>query len=332
MKLSVVATMYYSASYIDEFYRRVCAAADPVTDDFEIVLVNDGSPDNSLEVALALRQRDSRVRVVDLSRNFGHHKAMMIGCAHARGELVFLLDIDLEEPPEALPMFYEKLTNSSADVVYGAQPSRAGALGDRLFGEVFYTLFNFFSFYPIPRSPLTLRLMTRRYVEALLRHRENLFNIEALWAITGYEQIEVKVDKTERPGQSTYTLGKKLAYVTNAITAFSTKPLIYIAVLGMIITVPAGLYILYILFQYFFLGVSVEGWTTLIVSLWFLMGLMFIILGVIAIYLSVIFVEIKARPYAIVRQVYENPNGELPLSAAAETEAAESADPQQFYR
>src|SRR5262247_1354941 len=119
MKLSIVTTLYNSAPYLTEFHERVCAAAVQVSDDFEIVLVNDGSPDNSLAVALELHRKDPRVAIVDLSRNFGHHKAMMTGLAHARGDLVFLLDSDLEEEPELLQKFYDEMSRTGADVVFG---------------------------------------------------------------------------------------------------------------------------------------------------------------------------------------------------------------------
>src|SRR5919202_5161758 len=109
MDLSIVSTLYYSAPYLQEVYRRVSELAQQLSADYEIVLVNDGSPHPSLEVALELHRADPRVKVVDLSRNFGHHKAMMTGLAHARGELVFLIDCDLEEPPELLPRFHEVL-------------------------------------------------------------------------------------------------------------------------------------------------------------------------------------------------------------------------------
>src|SRR5260221_11625066 len=121
MDLSIVTSLYYSAPYLEEFYRRGCESAKNLAQDFEFVLVNDGSPDNSLEVALALHERDHRVRVIDLSRNFGHHKAIMTGLAHARGNLVFMLDCDLEEPPELLGPFHKAMLKHNADVAYGVQ-------------------------------------------------------------------------------------------------------------------------------------------------------------------------------------------------------------------
>ena len=122
MKLSIVATLYQSAPYIDEFHKRASASAKQLLgDDYEIVLVNDGSPDNSLDLAIRLTERDSHVVVVDLSRNFGHHKAMMTGLAHAKGELVFLIDSDLEEEPEWLLSFASAMLDKRCDVVYGVQ-------------------------------------------------------------------------------------------------------------------------------------------------------------------------------------------------------------------
>src|SRR6185369_7927415 len=121
MKLSIVTTLYNSAPYLTEFYDRVCGTTGQISADTEVILVNDGSPDKSLDVALELHQKDPRVRVIDLSRNFGHHKAIMTGLAHARGDLVFLLDSDLEEEPELLPVFHEALITNKADVVFGVQ-------------------------------------------------------------------------------------------------------------------------------------------------------------------------------------------------------------------
>lgn len=306
MKLSIVTTLYYSAPYIDEFYNRICKVVDAITDDYEIILVNDGSPDNAVELAIALYKKDNRVRVVDLSRNFGHHKAMITGLTYAQGDLIFLIDVDLEEPPETLATFYEKFQNNDVDVVYGVQAYRQGSWFNRISGSLFYVLFNLLSDYPIPRNPLTARLMSQRYVKQLIRYREHLFNIEALWEITGFRQIPVLVNKQPYKGTSTYSFSRKIAYSINAITAFSNKPLIYIAYLGLLIIIPCGIYIAYLGIGYFFFRLTVSGWTSLIVSVWFLGGLLIFILGIIAIYISVILVETKNRPYTIVRQVYEH--------------------------
>jgi putative glycosyltransferase len=304
MKLSVVATLYYSLPYIEEFYNRMGAAASQLTSDFEIILVNDGSPDASLQKARDLHDRDSRVSVIDLSRNFGHHKAIMTGLAHATGDLILLIDIDLEEPPEILLDFYRAFSQSDADVVYGVQKNREGSPFRRIGGGLYYRLYNRLSQVQVPADTLIARLMTRRYVQRLLEHREQLFGIDVLMEITGFKQVPVLVEKHYK-GSTTYSFRKRLALAVNGITSQSNKPLRYIAYLGVLITVPSGLYIIFLIMQGL-LGITteVEGWTSVMVSLWFLGGLIIFVLGIIAIYLSVIFVEIKARPYTVIRDVY----------------------------
>jgi putative glycosyltransferase len=306
MKLSIVTTLYYSSPYIHKFYERTCAACASITDDIEIVMVNDGSPDDSLDVAVRLAERDPRVKVVDLSRNFGHHKAAMTGLMHATGDLVFLIDVDLEEEPELVLGFYNEMQkHPRADVVYGVQDTRKGRFFERVSGDLYYRLFNALSSHKIPANLLMARLMTRRYVDALLLHRESELDISGLWTITGFEQVPVTVHKHSKPS-TTYNLRRKISLTIRAITAFSNRPLLYIAATGVIILGLSFLYFLYIMYVYFFVGTPPSGFTTIALSIWFLGGLTIFCLGVIAIYLSVIFTETKHRPYTIVRQIYQS--------------------------
>ncbi|MFN7976743.1 MAG: glycosyltransferase family 2 protein [Vicinamibacterales bacterium] len=314
--LSIVATLYRSSSTLAAFHTRISAAAAGLAPDYEIVFVNDGSPDDSLAVALALQAADARVRVVDLSRNFGHHKAMMTGLAHARGALVFLIDADLEEPPELLSSFHAALGAQQADVVYGVQPVRRGGWFERLSGWAYFKVFNWISDVPIPVNVVTVRLMTRRYVEALLQHRERETIIAGLWAITGFAQVPQPVTKGENTGSS-YSLSRKIAILVNSITSFSDRPLIAIFYLGVFIGSVASLAAVYLVIQRTFFGVALPGWPSLIVSVWMLGGLMLASLGIIGIYVSRIFIETKQRPYTIVRQVYERTgSGDTPGPAA----------------
>src|SRR5712671_1704276 len=170
MDLSIVTTLYHSAPHLEEFFARSCTVAEKITASFEIIFVNDGSPDDSLKVALSLYSKDRRLKIVDLSRNFGHHKAMMTGLAQARGRLVFLVDSDLEEEPELLATFHEKLGETGADVIFGVQQERKGKLFERLSGSLYFTVFNWLSTHPVPPNHITARLMTRKYVAALLQH------------------------------------------------------------------------------------------------------------------------------------------------------------------
>lgn len=311
MDLSIVTTLYASALHLDEFYARTCAVAERVTSDFEIILVNDGSPDNSLDIALSIYDKDPRVRVIDLSRNFGHHKAMMTGLIHARGELVFLLDSDLEEEPEFLQQFYQELKAKGADVVYGVQQKRKGGFFERVAGTLFFKVFNLLSTYPIPPNLITARLMTRKYVAALIQHQEREFVMAGLWTLTGFNQIPINVRKHHK-GTTSYGLRRKLSHLVNAVTSFSGKPLVLIFYLGLILIVVSSLAAFDLIIRRVFFGVLLQGWASLIVSIWLLSGITIFCLGVIAIYLSKIFIEVKRRPYSIIREVYETK--ELPSS------------------
>ena len=184
MDLSIVTSLYGSAPYVADFYRRASAAAQQVTSRYEIIFVNDGSPDDSLARAVALQEQDPKVVVIDLSRNFGHHKAFMTGMMYAKGNRVFILDSDLEEEPEWLLTFQGLLNQSTCDVVYGVQDKRKGGFFERWSGHAFYWLFNTLSSAPIPVNAVNARLMSRRYVEALLKHQEREIFLPGLWQIT----------------------------------------------------------------------------------------------------------------------------------------------------
>lgn len=304
MKLSIVTTLYCSASYIDEFHRRISVQArELVGDDYEIVMVNDGSPDDSLARALTLHAEDPHVVVVDLSRNFGHHKAMMTGLAHSRGELVFLIDSDLEEQPEWLALFHGRMVERRLDVVFGVQASRRGGPVERLTGRAFYVLFRLLTGVKQPDDIVTARLMTRPYVDALVAHREREINIGGLWVVTGFRQLAEKVVK-QASSPTTYTFKGKVSHLINAITSFSSLPLVLAFYLGAAISGTAALFIAYLLFRYFFVAAPPDGYTSILASIWLFSGLIILVLGVQGIYIAKIFSEVKQRPYTIVRDVH----------------------------
>ena len=320
MKLSIVTTLYNSAPYLVEFHSRCSAAAAQITDDFEIILVNDGSPDNSLEVAIDLHRRDTRVLVVDLSRNFGHHKAIMTGLAQAHGDLVFLLDSDLEEEPELLLTFAEAMKTTGADVVFGVQQKRKGDFFERVSGALYFKVFNLMSAVPITPNHVTARLMTGKYVAALMRHQEREFVMSGLWALTGFKQVPVTITK-HHTSPSAYNLRRKFAHLVNAITSFSNKPLVFIFYLGSLIMIVASLAAADMIIRRLFFGTVLEGWASLIVSIWLLGGITIFCLGVIGIYLAKIFIETKQRPYTIIRDIYEHTEpAELPQKGTKSTE------------
>ncbi|HEY9723375.1 MAG TPA: glycosyltransferase family 2 protein, partial [Oscillatoriaceae cyanobacterium] len=309
MKLSIVTTLYRSSPYVREFYRRAGATADRLGFDWEMILVNDGSPDDAADIALALHAEDRRVVFVDLSRNFGHHKALMSGIAHATGEWIFLIDSDLEEAPELLEQFSSLARAQQADVVFGVQAHRKGGWFERVSGEAYYRLINALCEYPIPRNLITARLMSRRYVDALLQYREREFFLAGLWVLAGFKQVPLMVEKLSS-SETTYTLRRKLVIVVDAITSFSSKPLVGIFYLGLVISLLAALAAAGLIVRVLFFGALLQGWASLIVSIWLLGGLTIFCLGVIGIYLAKVFTESKQRPYAIVRALHRH-SGEL---------------------
>lgn len=263
MKLSVVATLYRSAPHLREFHARASQAARSFAgDDYEIVLVNDGSPDNSLDIAIELTRLDPHVTVVDLSRNFGHHKAMVAGLAQARGEHIFLIDSDLEEEPEWLDEFASTMVIESADVVFGVQETRKGNWFERWSGEAYYTAFNYLANINHPRNIVTARLMSRRYVNALLQFREREMVISCLWVITGFKQCPRPVKK-HMGSATTYSLAKKIEHAINSITSFSEVPLRMIFYTGLIIFGCALLYAAYLVFHKLVLATPMDQSTEL---------------------------------------------------------------------
>ena len=304
MKLSIIATLYQSAPYVNEFHQRASAAASQlVGDDFEIVLVNDGSPDHSLDLAIELTERDPHVVVVDLSRHFGHHKAMMTGLAHARGEHVFLIDSDLEEEPEWLIAFAEQMKRERCDVVYGVQERRKGNWFERWSGQWFYRFFRALTGLALPENTVTARLMSRRYVDALLRHEEREVFMAGLWHATGFDQRPHAIKK-HSTSATTYTFRRKMSLLVNSVTSFSNAPLVGIFYIGVAISLFALLYIAYLVVHWLFLAKPLSGWTSVMASIWLLGGMVISFIGVVGIYLSKIFSETKQRPYTIVRQIY----------------------------
>lgn len=303
MMLSVVATLYKTEEYIEEFFLRIVKIIDKLNiSDYEIIFVDDGSPDNSLERAIFLT-KDSHVKVIELSRNFGHHKAMMTGLQNAKGDLVFLIDSDLEEEPELLESFYQELKAKKCDVVYGIQGERKGNFFERISGPLYYKIFNFFSGINIPQNIITARLMKKNYVDALVSFKERELNCAGVWSLTGFDQRPYIVKKGSH-SPTTYSLSKKISIMVSAITNFSSRPLFLICFFGGFVSVFSVFYVVYLLIHKIFLNKIPDGWTSLMASIWLIGGLIIFFIGIVGIYISKIFTEVKQRPYTIIKKIY----------------------------
>lgn len=304
MQLSIVTTLYNSSPHLRAFHERMRAAAAELGLEYEIVMVDDGSPDDSLAVALQLLHEDPRLRVVELSRNFGHHRAMMTGLEHARGDIVFMIDSDLEEHPEWLPAFYGHMKATGADSVFGQQERRKGSWFEAMSGALFYRLFNALSSTPIPPSPMTARLMTREFVRALVAHREREICLDGLLALTGFRQEALRRVKGHK-GRSDYSLRHKADLAIRMITSFSDRPLELLAGLGFGILVISAFTMATMVASKLFFGNTVAGYTSLVVSVWFLGGLTIFSVGLIGLYVARVLIEVKQRPPALIRTVHE---------------------------
>ena len=271
---------------------------------WEAIIVNDGSPDNSNEQVLKLRDSDPKVKLVELSRNFGHHKAVMTGLNYATGDFIYLLDIDLEEPPEILTKFYSSLVSNKVDVIYGVQEKRKGAFFEKITGKFFYKMFNWMSEIPIEENILMARLMSKDYVNSLQKYKEKELFLGGVFAMVGYKQLSIPINKGSRP-DTTYTFKKKMSLLVNAITSTSNRLLIYVFYLGLIVSLTSFIGIIYFIIRAVFYKDYLSGWPSLIISIWFLSGLIIISIGVLGIYLSKIFNEVKQRPLTIIQKTHE---------------------------
>lgn len=305
MKISIVTTLYNSSAHLLEFYRRATQVALEMSNDYEIIFVDDGSPDDSLLKVQQIYKTDSHVKIVSLMRNFGHHKAMMTGLKVSSGSLVFLIDSDLEESPEWLPLFRQMMDEQKADVVFGVQSQRKGHFFEQFSGHVFYKIFNTLSDQRVPQNFVTARLMTRQYVDLLLEYQERELYLGGIWSLVGGHQVGCPVLKTSS-SQSTYTFRRKLSLFVNAVTSFSNKPLVFIFYMGFMISAFSAMSALAMIIRKLFFGAVQSGWASLMVSIWFLGGLILFSLGIIGIYLSKVFSETKLRPFVQIKKIYDH--------------------------
>jgi len=307
MKLSVVTTLYKSERFVKEFYDRTKKNVLEHTDDYEIIFVNDGSPDHSNLEVLKIREFDKKVKLIELSRNFGHHYAIQAGLTEVSGDLIFLIDSDLETSPEILTdLFSEFNKEEDLDVVYAYQENRKGNHFEKISGKLFYILLNKLSEIEIPHNILTERIMTKNYVDSLLRLGDASLFLGGMMHWVGFNQKGISVKKSQRKGDSTYTISKRISLLVNAIASFSGKPLTWLFTFGisiMFVSFIIGITLISIKFYY---GDYIQvGWTSLLVINIFILGVLSTFLGIIGMYLNKIFKQVQSRPNYIIKKKYE---------------------------
>lgn len=305
MKLSIVTTMYYSRDYLLEFYKRVHSTVQLLNLPYEFIFVDDGSPDDSLQIVLQLQNDDPNIKIIELSKNFGHQKAIMTGLHYAEGDFVYLIDCDLEEEPELLNEFWRKIQGEKdVDVVYGVQIKRKGGWFERLSGRIFYGTLSALSSIKYPANTLTARVMSRKYVNSLLQFREKELDLWSIFAIAGFRHASVTATKSNK-GTSTFTVTKKIRRAIEVITSFSHRPLYLTFIFSIVSFVVALINVTVIVYDKMVLGVDVEGWASILASVWLIGGMILLVLGIFSVYLAKMFLEIKNRPLTIVRNVFK---------------------------
>jgi glycosyltransferase involved in cell wall biosynthesis len=323
-KLSVVAPCYNEAAGLPEFLRRLQAVCAQTGGAYEVILVNDGSRDETLRVALELAGRNPQVRVLNLLRNFGHQAAVTAGLDVADGDAVVLIDSDLQDPPELiLEMFSE--WRKGADVAYGKRRSRRGETAFKLFtAKIFYRLLRGLTKSPIPADTGDFRLMDRRVVEALRSMRERHRFIRGMVSWVGGKQVAVEYDRNPRfAGETKYPFRKMFAFAVDAITSFSVVPLRLVTYLALaIILLAIGATVLVFAVKVVNPDFFIPGYASIMLTIIFFGGLQLLALGIIGEYLGRMYESVKARPIYIVEQDYQQQNGQLTGRSPVQTPPA----------
>lgn len=311
-KLSAVIACYRDAPAVPIMYERLMAVFGKIGVDYEIIFVNDCSPDNAGEVLAELAARDTRVIVINHSRNFGSQSAFTSGMRIATGDAVILLDGDLQDPPEMIEPFYQKW-QEGYDVVYGVRVRREATLFLRGAYKVFYRIFRKMSYVPIPVDAGDFSLIDRRVVHALNELPENNRFLRGLRAWVGFRQAGVPYVRPERMfGRTTNSMLKNLAWARKAILSFSYAPLDFITWLALFIVAISSLAIIVeILLRLLYPGIAPKGFTTVIVLILFIGGVQLLCLSIIGSYLAHIYDEVKRRPPFIVESILNDPAREL---------------------
>lgn len=303
--LSIVIPMRNEALVIDELFKSLLPVLRSTGKTYEVICVNDGSTDDTLERLLGQQSKDRTIGVIDLSRGFGKEAALTSGIDHARGRAVVVMDADLQNPPEVIPKLIAKW-EEGFEVVYGARRSRDrdGWL-KRTTSEAFYAVFNKLSDTQLPPDAGDFRLMDRAVVDALRALPEHSRFMKGIFAWVGFRQVGVPYDCPERhAGESQWPFFKLFRFALDGIFSFSTVPLRLWTWVGTVTASISLLYAVFLVLRVFVSGRDVPGFASIMVAILFFGGVQLISIGVLGEYIGRIFRETKARPLYIVRQAY----------------------------
>lgn len=309
--ISIVVPCYNEQAVIAMCHRRISDVVAKIQDClFEIIYVNDGSRDQTLSILADIQKSDPRIRVVDLSRNFGKEAALTAGLDTARGDAVIILDADLQDPPELIPDLMAVWQETGADVVYGQRTSRLGETWLKKFSaSAFYKIINRISGrVTIPYNTGDFRLMNRRALDALAQLREHHRFMKGLFAWIGYRQVAFPYVRAPRAaGRTKWDYISLWNFSLEGITGFSMTPLRLAGISGFVISILSFVFGCYILLKTLVSGSSVPGYPSLMIMITFLSGIQLLTIGILGEYIGRIFNETKRRPLYFIDKIHETP-------------------------
>lgn len=301
MKISVVIPVYKADGCLDELYLRLKKALTNITKDYEIILVNDASPDESWEKIQSLNKADKNVKGINFSRNFGQHYAITAGLDYSTGDYVVVMDCDLQDQPEEIRKLYGELKNGY-DVVFGRREKRRDSVLKRIHSKVFYLFYNYFTDSSFDSSVANFSISRKIVINnfRLLRERSRSFPLFINWI--GFKIGYVKVQHSKRyAGKSSYTFRKLISLAMESIVSQTNKPLKLSVQLGFLLALVALIAAVILVVLRLSTEIKIEGWTSIIVSIFFSTGLILANIGIVGIYLGRVFEESKHRPLYIIR-------------------------------
>jgi glycosyltransferase involved in cell wall biosynthesis len=303
VELSIVVPVHNEGAGLDDFFARLTAVLDRVGLSHEIICIDDGSTDESLARLLELRARVPAIKVLSLSRNFGKDVALSAGLDHAAGAAVIPIDSDLQDPPELIEDMVAKW-REGFDIVYATRVSRAGeSITRRATAKYFYRFLDRITDIPIPHDTGDFRLLDRRVVDVLVRLPERTRFMKGLFAWVGFRQTSLIFERPQRhSGETNWSYWRLWNFALDAVTSFSSLPLKIWSYLGLVISIFAFLYALFLASLKIFRGIDVPGYASLMVAVLFFGGVQLITLGIIGEYLSRVYNEVKGRPLYLVRE------------------------------
>ena len=302
-KVSLVIPMYYEEEVARECYNRVTRVLSSLQDyTYEIVFINDGSKDKTLEILEEITEQDTNVKVISFARNFGHQCAVTAGLQEVTGDAIVIIDADLQDPPELIPDML-KLWEDGNEVIYGKRKTRDGESKFKLFtAKMFYQTLNALSDVDIPKDTGDFRLVDKKVVDVINNLPEHNKFLRGLFSWVGFKQTPFEYERKERfAGKTKYPLKKMLKLASDGIISFSTKPLKIVGGLGILSMVISLLILIYAIFSFIFhLHNLTAGWTSLMVTMTFLGGIILISLWMTGEYIARIYDEVKGRPQYII--------------------------------